>query len=113
MKEIVQPIYKPNIPAIVFTIDDGYVPYFSVALTGLLKNSSTARSYDIVVLYRILSAENKKILLTECQKYANVSLRFYNIDELIKGNYCIEYGAWCFIIQICHFGLRSSCTVLC
>ena len=60
MKEIVQPIYKPNIPAIVFTIDDGYVPYFSVALTGLLKNSSTARSYDIVVLYRILSAENKK-----------------------------------------------------
>lgn len=91
MKEIVSPIYKPNIPAIVFTIDDGYVPYFSVALTGLLKNSSSAKSYDIVVLYRILSAENKKILLTECQKYANVSLRFYNIDELIKGNDCEKW----------------------
>lgn len=84
MNENVQPIYKPNVPAIVFTIDDGYVPYFSVALTGLLKNSSAVKNYDIVVLYRILSEANQEVLLKECQKYSNVSLRFYNIDELVN-----------------------------
>lgn len=45
--------------------------------------------------------------------WGNIISISYQLWLQMSLNYCIEYGALCFIIQICHFGLRSSCTVLC
>ena len=80
----IKKIYKGDIPAIVFTLDDTYVPYFSVALTGLVTNSSKNKVYDIVILSNDIMEKNQKKLSAYCAKFPNVSLRFYNIEDYIK-----------------------------
>ena len=82
----IKPIYKADIPAIIFTIDDGYVPYFSVALAGLLHNTSDNNVYDITVLYKFISEKNMEILQNQCRPYPNVSLRFFNVGNIIAEN---------------------------
>lgn len=96
MKEQIKPLFK-NIPAVVFTIDNNYVPYFSVALTGLLRNISAAEQYDIVVLHQDLNDENRQILEQECAGLSNLSLRFININELIH-----QTGKDKFVSNIAH-----------
>lgn len=51
-----------NIIPIFFTIDDGYAPFLSVALSSAIKNSSPDRNYRAIVLYRDLSEENRRRL---------------------------------------------------
>lgn len=51
---------------IFFSIDDGYAPYLSVALTSAIKNSNKNRNYKAIILYEKLSEENKtKLSLLE------------------------------------------------
>ncbi len=52
---------SPIIP-IFFSIDDGYAPYFSVALKSAIDNSKKENSYKAIVMYQRLSDENIKRL---------------------------------------------------
>lgn len=54
-------INQKEIP-IFFSIDDGYAPYLSVALTSAIKNSDKRRNYKAIILYQELSEENKNKL---------------------------------------------------
>ncbi len=49
--------YDHEIP-IFFSIDDAYAPFLAVALCSAIKNSSPARKYRAIVLYREVSDEN-------------------------------------------------------
>ena len=45
--------------AICFVCDDKFVPYFSVALESLYRNSDKNKEYDIIVLESDISKDNK------------------------------------------------------
>ncbi len=80
----IKKIYKGDIPAIVFTLDDTYVPYFSVALAGIAINGLKNKTYDIVVLSTDISEQNKEKLSDFITKFPNISLRFYDIEKIIE-----------------------------
>ncbi len=52
---------RPIIP-IFFAIDDDYAPYLSVAITSLIENASKDYAYNIHIIHRELSEENKRRL---------------------------------------------------
>ena len=72
---------KKIIP-IFFAIDDGYIPFFGVALQSLIENSSKDNMYVIKVLYVNITEENQK----KIKKFAqdNVSIEFVNLNYYIN-----------------------------
>ena len=47
---------------IFFSVDDGYAPFLSVALTSIIHNASKKYSYKAIVLYKELSISNQRRL---------------------------------------------------
>jgi lipopolysaccharide biosynthesis glycosyltransferase len=74
-----------NKQAIVFCPDNNFVKYFGATLISLIENSSAEKNYDIIILDRDITDENKKRLL-KCLP-DNFTLRFFNIDEYIKSSF--------------------------
>lgn len=74
-------MYKQEIP-IFFAIDDGYIPFLSVAIKSLIKNSSKENKYSIRILYTNVSKENQEII----KKYEaeNVFIEFVNLSKYIE-----------------------------
>lgn len=81
---LINTLYKNDVPAIVFTLDNDYVPFFSVALAGIIANSSKKNVYDIVILSSNVSSDNQQKILDFCKECSNVSIRFCNIHNIIK-----------------------------
>lgn len=71
---------KKTIP-IFFAIDDGYIPFFAVALQSLIENSSKENMYVIKVLYVNISENNQE----KIKKFerSNVSIEFVNLNYYI------------------------------
>ena len=72
---------KQVIP-IFFTVDDGYVPFLSVALVSLLKNASKEYFYKIHVVHDNMSLENRnriKSLETD-----NCEIIFSSMDQDLR-----------------------------
>ena len=67
---------------IFFAVDDGYIPFLSVALESLIDNSSKNYYYSVKVLHTNVSEENKKII----NKYQreNVNIEFVDLNYYIE-----------------------------
>lgn len=87
MREIVtiKPAFPGNQNAIVLAANDYYCPYLSVMLYSIVENISKNHFYDIIILNRDISNDNKNKLLSIVGGNEKVSLRFYNVSELIRG----------------------------
>ena len=79
------PAYKDNYISVVFSFNDDFSKYFSVALKSLIENSNSEKNYDIVILESEISEVNKKLLLEMIP--ANFSLRFFNVSEFISNTF--------------------------
>lgn len=77
-----QPAFSRNNIPVVFSVDNKYVPYLSVALQSVIQNSQPHNNYDIIVLEAGISAADKHRLLTQINGKTNFSLRFANISTL-------------------------------
>lgn len=83
---------KKIIP-IFFAIDDGYIPFFAVALESLIEHSSPENHYVIKVLYVNITDENQ----AKIKKYErdNLSIEFvdlnYYIDKVKDQLYTRDY----------------------
>ena len=75
-------MYKKDIIPIFFAMDDGYVPFFSVALRSLIDNSSSKYIYDIKILYTSISKENQARIKKNETK--NVKIEFVDLTEYIE-----------------------------
>ncbi len=84
--EFLSPVFKENYINIVFSSSDYYAPYLGVALYSLVKNSSKAYNYDIVVFTQDISETNQN-LLQDIVKQSNVSLRFYKMNNIFSGTH--------------------------
>ena len=82
-KEVdLQPAFEEdNIPIVVLS-SDYYVPYLSVYLRALAAASKSS-NYDVIVLTKSITEDNKKKLKKSVRRYSNLSLRFYNPKNII------------------------------
>ena len=64
----------------VFSFDDKYAKYFSVALQSLISHARADYLYDIIVLHDCVSQRNSSVLQGSIP--GNFSLRFFNVGDL-------------------------------
>jgi lipopolysaccharide biosynthesis glycosyltransferase len=58
--------------------NDVYVPYCGVCLASILEHSNVSKNYDIIILNRDISEENKRKLQGILEHKENMHLRFIN-----------------------------------
>ncbi len=79
-----QPAYKHNNIPVVFSSSNEYIPYASVYLQSIIDNSKNENNYDIIILEKDISQQNKDIILNMVKEYSNISIRFYNPSKLVR-----------------------------
>lgn len=70
---------------VVFAADDAYVPMLTTTIYSVLSNANTERRYDVIVLERDITAENKQTILTFFEQFTNATIRFYDVSRIIAG----------------------------
>ncbi|AVG77533.1 DUF4422 domain-containing protein [Pantoea ananatis] len=85
----IEPIYEKNVVPVVICSDDNYAMSLGALINSILKNSTSNKNYDILVIDNGLSLRSKQRLLNLCSGYKNVSIRFFNVNAFdeIKGAY--------------------------
>jgi lipopolysaccharide biosynthesis glycosyltransferase len=65
-----------------FAVDNGYIPFLSVALRSLIDNTSKENIYAIKILYTNVTEENK----IEIKKYEteNISIEFVDLNKQLE-----------------------------
>ncbi len=81
---IIPHVDKKESVAITFVSNDAYAPYLGVVIYSILKNVSIERQYDIVVLVSDFSVANAKRIYEMVKRCSNVSVRFFEIGDLVK-----------------------------
>lgn len=81
--ESLVPAFQENNIAIVISSSNYYVPYLSVCIKSIINNSTSNYNYDIIVLNKNITNDNKD-KLKKIATSNNVSIRFYNISKKIK-----------------------------
>ena len=81
--ETIKKIYKDSIN-IVFATNDNYTLILAVAIYSLIQHTSQDKNYDIIILETNLANENKKILADLAQNKENISIRFYNTQNIFN-----------------------------
>lgn len=82
-QEILKPAFQENFTTIAMSSSNEYAPYLAVCLQSLIDNSSKEKNYDIVILEKDISEQNKK-LISQLSKASNISIRFYNCKQIIE-----------------------------
>ena len=74
---------KPVVP-VVFAADNNYVPMVTTTAYSLLVNASPECFYDIVILEKDFTAENKQLMLNFFAQFENAQVRFANVTGMIS-----------------------------
>ena len=74
-----------NVVPVVFASDNNYVPMLATTIYSLLKNASTSRTYDVSVLERDITDENKRYMRQFFAKFPNAVLRFFDVSRYLAG----------------------------
>lgn len=78
------PAFERNNIPIIFNFSRGYVPPFSVCLLTAIQNFSDSNNYDIIILERALTDEQKKIISDIIADHRNVSVRYLDPGVFFK-----------------------------
>lgn len=70
---------------VVFAADDAYVPMLTTTIYSMLSNANPKRQYDVIVLERDITADNKQTMLTFFSQFSNATIRFYDVSRIIAG----------------------------
>ena len=68
---------------VVFAADDAYVPMLTTTIQSMLSNANPDRHYDIIVLERDISEQNKQNITLFLNQYSNATIRFYDVGRAI------------------------------
>ena len=74
-----------NVVPVVFASDNNYVPMLATTIHSMLKNASTSRTYDVIVLERDITDENKRYMRQFFAKFPNAVLRFFDVSRYMAG----------------------------
>ncbi len=65
--------------------DNNYVPMLTTTIYSMLKNASKDRSYDVIVLERNISDENKQNIRQFFERFPNAVIRFFDVSRYLAG----------------------------
>lgn len=74
-----------NIVPVVFAADNNYAPMLTTSIYSMLKNASSNRSYDVIVLERDITEENKQYIKQFLSRFSNAVVRFYDVSRYVNG----------------------------
>ena len=83
--EATVPPLGDNFVSVCFSSSNEYTPILGTAVESLVENTSGSEKYDIVILNRDISENNKAMLRQIVAKKDNCHLRFMNIGNLVEG----------------------------
>ena len=94
MKDIARPDIKPafaerNVP-VVFSTDENYLPYVSVALNSAIANSDGC-NLDVIVMYSDIRDEVVQAFIARYIGSVNVSVRFVEISNGLSGTLLADF----------------------
>lgn len=69
---------------VVFAADDAYVPMLTTTIQSMLTNANPERHYDIIVLERDISEQNKQNITLFLDRYPNTTIRFHDVSRAIS-----------------------------
>ena len=70
---------------VVFAADNNYVPMLATTIYSMLKNASPSRSYDVIVLERDITEENKHYVKGFLAQFPNAVIRFFDVSRYLAG----------------------------
>lgn len=76
---------------VIFAADDDYVPVLTTAVTSMLVNASKDRHYDVIVLERNITAENRQSIVSFLSQFPNATIRFYDVSRAVAGYHLISH----------------------
>lgn len=87
---------EKNIPLCLFSSNE-YAPYCGVLINSVIQNGSADHNYDIIVLERSITDNNKRLMLSLVENRNNVSIRFVDLSALsaamsvnVHGHFALE-----------------------
>ena len=80
----VVPCLGKNYITVCLSSSNEYVPFLSVVINSIMKNSNPDLAYEVVVLTKDISDNNKSILTNFVKQAQNFRLRFMNIAEYVS-----------------------------
>lgn len=87
------PAFKKNNIAVVFSSDDRFVYFLSVALKSLIDKISSSWNYDICIISDGIKERKKNLLQLVCSNKKNVSLRFIEISAILDSDNLKTYSS--------------------
>ncbi|MBQ7126229.1 Stealth CR1 domain-containing protein [bacterium] len=81
----IKPAFKENYQTVVFSFNNDYCKYFSVALQSLIKHADYRQNYDLIILTSGIDKVNKDLILKKLP--SNFSIRFFNMTDIIVKNF--------------------------
>lgn len=67
--------------ALCYASDENYAPHMMVSIYSLMCNADSSRTYEIMILYRDISEQNRERLSGIVEKFPNFSLRFVDMSD--------------------------------
>lgn len=77
------PAFEHNNIPVVLASSNLFAPYAGVFIQSIINCSSTEYNYDIIVMEREISDENKRLLLSLVEGEENFCVRFYNPSKML------------------------------
>ena len=74
-----------DVVPVIFAADDNYVPMLTTTIYSMLKNANPERFYDVIVLERDISEQNKRSIPQFLSSFANAEVRFFDVSRVIAG----------------------------
>lgn len=89
------PAFERNNVPVVVASNDLWAPYTGVFIRSLLDHAGEGNHYDIIILNRDISEENKRLLKSLAAGHTNVSIRFFDPSPLFASfHYVDEEHRW-------------------
>lgn len=79
------PFKKKNNIAIASNFNNNYASVFGVLLQSIIENMNCENNYDVIVLSRDITKQNKEMLTSMAESHSNVSVRFVNPEREMSG----------------------------
>ena len=89
------PAFGQNNVPVVVAANNFYAPYAGVFIRSLLDHAGEGNNYDVIILNRDISEENKRLLKSLAAGLTNVSIRFYDPSLFFASlHYADEEHGW-------------------
>lgn len=78
------PAFEENNVVIILSSSNYFAPYLAVCIDSIVDTATNKYNYDIIVMEREITPQNKQKILSLYKNYKNISIRFFDVSEKMK-----------------------------